>query len=297
MPSRPNLHLSFIGFSDSEQDRLFRQLKAIDGQTAFCCLQARPEKAAATLVLTKPESGDLIDARFRSPTARSNLVMSVDAPLRLHSLLELLQVCESRIIEPLPESSLVNRLATLKAPALVLLGVEKVLVLPGKGQVLSRFDYFDDLHGKLASCPDVTITEASEDQALAVKGLYKHSLRRLLWSLAFNEHPAGVRNWLEDDVRYKIDASSLFENWECSPAIQRLVMLFSRQYASLDLAANFSSLSEQTVIAFLHACESAGLVLSVRKGLVGSEMPSPAPEAQGLIQRLRNRFGRHLVTD
>lgn len=295
MESITALYITSRGFSEHEQEVLSRQLKVVAAKAGSCWTYSPSEgNGKPMLVLDKQMDGERIDAVFSFGSNRVRL-SSLVAPLRMFTLLELLQLCESR----LPMRVSATGMASLALRLGKITGNARLALEPGNTWVDADTD---TLWAPWEQAAEVAHQLRSQGQSLAIKaeaelgdtsGLFRHSFKAVLWSLALREREReiGHRNWSEPDLQFRIGAWPLLSEWESSPAMLRLCALYSRQYANLEQGMDFARATECNVIAFLHACDCCGLSLFTRIAPQAVAQKKPAPVPAGLLQRLRNSLG------
>lgn len=289
------LYITSRGFSEHEQEVLSRQLKVVTAKAGSCWTYAQSEKDGdPILVLDKQSGSERIDAVFSFGSDRVRL-SSLVAPLRMFNLLEVLQLCESRMpkrVSTIGMASLALRLGKITGVARLALGSGCTWVDVATDTLWSPWELTEEVAHQLRS-QGQNLEVVDESELGDTSGLFLHSFKATLWSLALRERDReiGHRNWAEPGLQFRIGAWPLLSEWQSSPAMLRLCALYSRQYANLEQGMDFARATESNVIAFLHACECCGLSLFTRSAPQAVAPIKPVTASVSLLQRLRQSLG------
>ena len=271
------------GLTAHEQALLVQQLKMLKGRTAYAWACVGDDGEGQLLI--QRERGDRATV-----TLGAGLRRSIEWPLRMFGLMELLLEHEERVAKVAPPARL------QPCEELALLDVRQahgvsdtLLIVPRDDLVLSRHDnpalVLRELSGALGKLQAQPLSQLGAQPVLA----HRHSFKSLLWSLALAQGAPSTGNWQQSSATFHLQAWPLLSEWQSSPAMLRLAALYTRQFASVERGVAFSGASADQVRAFLFACKCCAVGLESR---IEVAQPVPAaPAEKSLLQRLRMRLG------
>lgn len=275
--------------SDHEQGLLSQQLKMLKGRTQATWAYIG-EADESDLILQRASENDSVVATLHH--LQQQIRLPLEWPLRLFGLLNLLETSEQHLLSDIPTapSTLAGQWAQLKASTAFSAGNFHCLVIPETDLFYSPIEDFDALVFTLVQQSAALQQRPSVQLSASDRLIHIFSFKRVLWALSLRESSSAPRRWPALGVEFRIGGWPLFNDWETSSMLMRLAALFTRQYASLDQAVEFSQATHSEIEAFLVACERCGLGLDIRQGEAPIQRRIET-ESNNLLQRLRFRLG------
>lgn len=282
------LRIACKGLTSHEQGLLSQQLKMLKGRTAYTWAYVGQREQAELMILRNPDEFGGRAQVYHLVDDRLNPTRTIEWPLRLFGLLELLVEFEKRPqAEERPAVELCEQLAGLSAGSLYRVG-DDLIIAPGADLVLSRHDDFETalqrFSGMVMAPAPETLVPVSELSQFPIR----HSFKKLLWSLAMRDGPRVDSEFRAPNTTFRLKAWPLLGEWQSSPPLLRLAALYTRKFASIERGMAFSGASCEQVQSFLFACKCCGIGLEAR---VEQQATVAAPSELTLLQRLRMRLG------
>jgi hypothetical protein len=282
------------GFGEHEQRLLQQQLKMLRGRTEMEWHYVGDDRAAElTLLRDEDQPASSVVAVFKD--GRFTMRHSVEWPLRIFGLYDLLTDCERDLAQHTPAKAPALSIRLSKIVSATYYDHEGLsfVILPHEDSLYCDIDDFETLVERMAALPE-DLTAAPLNSAPGKQTLqHAYSLKRIIWALCLAE-PAPI-DQLEgaEATEYRIAAWPDYGEWKSTPALLRLAALYSRQYATVAEGVEFARASAEDVVAFLNACERCALGVSARNGRpkpTASVRPTEKTQ-EGLLLRLRKRLG------
>ncbi|NKF23266.1 hypothetical protein [Solimonas marina] len=284
------LRVAVHGFSAEERHLLGQQLRTLQRRTRVNWAFAAPGEAAAlTIEHPQRQADGRALARIRDAAGDELRAQLLDWPLRLSSLLTLLDEAEALLLSAhaarLRAQGPVLRLRRLAVPTLIAHDDVSVLVLPDDQELLANVLNFDGLvQAFLDLPPALPWRRVDAPQALS-RTMHAYALPRLIWALSLQAPADPARGWRKAGVEYHLESWPHFGEWRTTPELMRLAAFYTRQHATLQQGAEFAHVEPEAVAIFLQACDACGLGLSQR---APAPVPVDAPRWRDrLLQRLR----------
>jgi hypothetical protein len=291
MPAESTYRLALHGFSPSERELLMRQLKTLNVRLLSPWSIAEPDAAQVDLALCRDPATAPAGTKMAATTGplRPGFQHSIEFPLRLFALLELLDACSRKDTAGpnLTPTAPGRRAETLLSLAGAFRVGEHALRIES-GRVYTNGRDLAPLVLEIAR--DGLAPVASNEVGDLINRL---DLRALVWAVALREPALLLRDWSATQTRVRLREWPNLGAWTSAPWMVRLASLMLRSQLSLGEAASAVGADIDRVAAFVHACQLCGVRVEIeRSAVLRDEPPSPARAEPGsFFERLRRRLG------
>jgi len=270
------------GFNQSEIQLLHKQVEIVNSRLSDDW-EYLGEGVDADIVLSK-EKVKLSDS--------STLVLvgsdfnevgihTLDMPIRLMQLMTLLN---ERVCSSASNASAICKLMSEKEKPKLVLGCIQgpVMLDPENGVIRYCFESLSTLIKCLSETDNaIFIDKKNIDFGFPEQSSSSVSAKKVIWQLAKTEKKYSESHWA-DACKYKLTTWPRVREWDQSPFMLKLSMLFAKQYTSIEQASRVCSVDASQIKIFLHCCESVGIKVS-QAALTGARQESALKPKQKTV--------------